>query len=73
MLGELLFTAEDKSKPCGGMREIKRVLWANIGVDAVDIGSLAFGLATGVVGKMPALLFAGAATAGIGLGMLGLH
>ena len=71
-LGELLLTAEDKTSPTGGRREIKRALWANIGCDAVDICSVAFGLASGTIGRLPAALLGGPAAVAIGLGTLGL-
>lgn len=72
-LGELLFTAEDKDSPNGGRREIKRALLAGIGCDCVDVASIVFGVATGTVGKAPALIFAGGAAAFVGLGALGMR
>jgi hypothetical protein len=69
-LAELLYTAEDKNSPNGGRREIKRALWAGIGCDVVDIASLAFGVATGTVGKAPAAIIGGGAVAFIGLAAL---
>ncbi|KAF2468518.1 uncharacterized protein BDR25DRAFT_344244 [Lindgomyces ingoldianus] len=73
VLGELLMTAEDENAHDGGRREIKRALWAGIGTDAIDIGAIAFGVATGTVGKLPGAIFAGGAVAFIGLGALGMR
>ncbi|KAF2262691.1 hypothetical protein CC78DRAFT_605740 [Lojkania enalia] len=73
ILGELLITAENKESPDGGRREIKRALWANIGADVVDVGSVLFGLATGTVGRAPAAIFGGGAAAFVILGVLGLR
>ncbi|KAF2243735.1 hypothetical protein BU26DRAFT_523327 [Trematosphaeria pertusa] len=69
ILGALLTTNEDKVS----RREMKRVVWANIGADAVDMCSIAFALATGTLGKLPAGLFAGGAAVGLGLEALGLR
>lgn len=71
-LGELLITAEDKNSPNGGRREIRRALWAGLGCDVADLASMAFGLASGTVGRVPALLFAGCAASLIGLGSFSL-
>jgi hypothetical protein len=73
VLGELLITAEDKNSADGGRREIKRALWAGIGADCVSLASFAFELASGTVGRAPALLFAGGAAATIGLSALGMR
>jgi hypothetical protein len=72
-LAELLYTAEDKNSSNGGRREIIRSLWAGIGCDAVDIASLAFGVATGTVGKAPAVIIGGGAVAFIGLAAVSLR
>lgn len=71
-LAELLYTAEDKNSPTGGKREIRRSLWAGIGCDAVDILSLAYGVATGTVGKVPAAIIGGGAVAFIALAAIGM-
>jgi hypothetical protein len=71
-LAELLYTAEDKNSPTRGRREIRRSLWAGIGCDAVDILSLAYGVATGTVGKAPAAIIGGGAVAFIALAAVGL-
>jgi hypothetical protein len=72
-LGELLLTAEDKNSPDGGRREIKRALWAGIGCDIADAASIAYGLATGTVGRAPALLLAGSAALAFGVGAVGVR
>ena len=66
-LGELLLTAEAKNSPNGGRREIKRALWAGIGCDVADVASIAFALATGTMGRAPAVIFGGGAVAFLGL------
>jgi hypothetical protein len=73
ILGELLYTAEDKRAPDGGRREIKRALWSNIAADAVDICSVGFAVATGSMGRLPGALVVGGAALGVGLGALGLR
>ncbi|KAJ4991999.1 hypothetical protein SVAN01_02594 [Stagonosporopsis vannaccii] len=73
VLGELLLTAEDKNAPDGGRREIRRALWTGIAADAIDIGSLAYAVAKGHVGKPTGGLFGAGAVVFIGLGALGLR
>lgn len=73
ILGDLLYTAEDKSVPDGGRREMRRALWGNIAADAVDICSIGFAVATGSLGRLPGVLIAGGAAVGVGLGALGLR
>lgn len=73
VLGELLLTAEDKSAPEGGRREMRRALWAGIAADAIDIGSLAYAVAKGHVGKPTGGLFGAGAVVFIGLGAWGLR
>ncbi|KAF2020895.1 hypothetical protein BU24DRAFT_416557 [Aaosphaeria arxii CBS 175.79] len=68
VLGELLYTAEDKTAADGGKREIKRALWANMASDAVDLGSVTFALATGTLGRIPSAAFAGGAIFALVLG-----
>ena len=65
-------TAEDKNSPDRGRREIKRALWANIGADAIDIGSIASGVAMGTFGRLPGVLLVGSALGAIGFGALGM-
>ncbi|ORY08447.1 hypothetical protein BCR34DRAFT_603533 [Clohesyomyces aquaticus] len=73
VLGELLFTAEDKTSHDGGRREIRRALWANMASDGIDVFSILFGVATGTMGKVPGSLLAGGAIAFLGLGALGMR
>jgi hypothetical protein len=73
VIGELLLTAGDDKLPDGGRREIKRMLWANIGTDVVDVGSILIGLATGTVGRAPAAIFGGGAAAFVILGAIGMR
>ncbi|KAF2001889.1 hypothetical protein P154DRAFT_618968 [Amniculicola lignicola CBS 123094] len=58
-LGELLFTAEDKTGPDGGRREIKRALWANIATDTADVAAVAYAFAVGNMGRAPAAMLGG--------------
>ncbi len=73
VLGELLLTAEDKNAPDGGRREMRRALWTGIAADAIDIGSLAYAVAKGHVGKPTGGLFGAGAIVFIGLGAWGLR
>ncbi|KAF2689992.1 hypothetical protein K458DRAFT_483510 [Lentithecium fluviatile CBS 122367] len=70
ILGELLYTSEDKNAIDGGRREVRRALWCNIAADTVDICSVGFAVATGGMGRVPGALFAGGAVVGVGLGAL---
>lgn len=67
-IGELLLTAEDKSSPNRGRREIKRALWLGIGVDLVDIASIVYGVATGTFPRDAALIFGSGAATSVALG-----
>lgn len=73
VLGELLLTAEDKDAPDGGRREMKRAIWAGIAADAIDMGSLAYAVAKGHVGKPVGGLFGAGAVVFVGLGAWGLR
>ena len=73
MLGELLWTARDSKVPDNSRREVKRALWAGIATDALDIGSLLFGLATGTVNRAAASLVGGGACVFIALGAIGMR
>ena len=87
VFGELLITAEhNEKKDCGRRqvpqvqaestltvaRELRRAIWAGIAADVVDIGSLAFGVAMGQVGKATGGLLGAAAVGAIGLAAVGL-
>jgi hypothetical protein len=61
VLGALLVTAEDKSIPSGGRRELKRTLWANIAADSMDVISIILSLAQGNLGRLPAAALGGGA------------
>ena len=52
---------------------MRRAIWAGIAFDMMDIGSLAFGVAMGQVGKTTGGLLGAAAIGAIGLGALGLR
>jgi hypothetical protein len=73
VIGELLLTAQDKNAPDGGRREMRRALWANIAADAFDIGSVAYAVAKGHVGKSTGGLLGAGAMVFIGLGAWGLR
>jgi hypothetical protein len=73
VLGELLLTAEDRSAPDGGRREMRRAIWTGIAADAVDIGSLAYAVAKGHAGKPTGALFGAGAVVFMGLGAMGLR
>ena len=73
VLGELPLTAEDKNAPDGGRREMRRKVWTGMAVDAIDIGSLAYAVAKGHVGKPTWGLFSAGAVVFIGLGAWGLR
>lgn len=73
VLGELLLTAEDKNTPGGGRREMRRALWTGIAADAIDVGSMAYAVAKGHVGKPTGGLFGAGAVVFIGLGAWGLR
>jgi hypothetical protein len=70
VLGELLLTADTKSKD---RTEVKRALWAGIATDALDIGATVFAIASGNLSKTGAGLFGGGATAFLLLGLVGLR
>jgi len=70
-LGEMLITAEDKSSPGGGRRELRRTLLACIGSDAVDVCSAVFAVATGAMDIVPGALSGGGAAVLMVLGCLG--
>ncbi|KAF2830570.1 hypothetical protein CC86DRAFT_163193 [Ophiobolus disseminans] len=72
VFGGLLITAEDKDSGDGGRREMRRAIWAGIAVDAVDIASLAFGVAVGQIGNATGGLLGAAAVGALGLGAVGL-
>ncbi|KAF2739691.1 hypothetical protein EJ04DRAFT_508551 [Polyplosphaeria fusca] len=61
VIGEVLFTAEDKTSPGGGRRELKRALWAGIAVDMLDFGSILYSFATGTMPPMTAAAWGGSA------------
>ncbi|OAL53959.1 hypothetical protein IQ07DRAFT_640976 [Pyrenochaeta sp. DS3sAY3a] len=73
VMGELLITAEDKKSPDGDRREIRRAIWTGIAVDTVDIGSVAYAVAMGHVGKTTGGLLGAAALGAIGLAAVGLR
>ncbi|KAH7068723.1 hypothetical protein FB567DRAFT_541059 [Paraphoma chrysanthemicola] len=73
VFGELLATAEDKERPDRGRREIKRAIWGALAADVMDLGAIAFGVATGQVGKTPGILLGAAAIGAIGIGAVGLR
>jgi hypothetical protein len=54
-------------------REIRRALWAGIATDAVDIGSVAYGLAIGHYGKTTGGLMGAAAVGSLAMGVMGLR
>lgn len=54
-------------------REVSRALWTNVAADALDIGSLVFGVAMGQVGRTTGGLFGAAAVGALGLGVAGLR
>jgi hypothetical protein len=53
--------------------EVGRALWTGAAADAVDIGSVAFGMAMGQVGRTTGGLFSAAAVGALGLGVVGLR
>ena len=73
VLGELLYTAENKHAADGGRREMKRALWRNIVSDATDICSIGFAVATGSMERLPAALLSSGAATGVVLGTLALR
>lgn len=53
--------------------EMRRVLWAGIAADAVDIGSLAYAVAMGQIGRATGGLLGAAAIGALGLAAVGLR
>jgi hypothetical protein len=54
-------------------REVSRALWTGVAADALDIGSLVYGIAMGQVGRTTGGLFSAAAIGALGLGIAGLR
>jgi hypothetical protein len=73
ILGELLYTAEDRNVPDKGRREMRRALWSNVAADAVDICCVGFAVSTGNMRMLPAALLIGGAAMGVGMGTIGLR
>lgn len=72
VIGELIYTAENKEGWDGGRRELRRALWASFACDTVDICSTLFGLAAGEIEWLPAALFGVGAAVFSGMAALGL-
>jgi hypothetical protein len=73
ILGELLYTAENRNVADGGRRELRRALWSNVAADAVDMCSAAFAVATGNMAMLPAAVLGGGAAMGVAMGAFGLR
>jgi hypothetical protein len=51
-------------------RETRRLMWANVATDAMDIAVLAFCVSKGAIGKTGAALVGGGAVAFLGMGLM---
>jgi hypothetical protein len=71
-LGGILVTADDKTLLDGGRRELRRVLWANVGCDMMDICSIGVAVTSGHIDQLPGALLTGCAMIGVCIGLLGL-
>lgn len=69
-VGELLLLADKKDKE---RKELKRMLWANIAVDAVDAAACGYGLAVGTMSRAGAGLLGGGALLFLALGVTSLR
>ncbi|KAF2095227.1 hypothetical protein NA57DRAFT_79716 [Rhizodiscina lignyota] len=69
VIGDLTWTA---SKDPKDRSELRRLMWANVATDAMDIGALAYGFATGTVSRAGAVLFGSGALLSVAMGAIGL-
>ena len=72
-LGGLLITAGDNPHLGEGRRELRRLLWANVSCDIIDICTLLFAVVTGQMDQLPATFLVGGAAMLVGIGFLGLR
>lgn len=68
-LGELLLLADRKDKE---RKELKRMLWANIAIDSVDLMACGYGFVMGTLSKTAVVGFGSGAILFLGLGVAGL-
>ncbi|KAL5377775.1 hypothetical protein DPSP01_009555 [Paraphaeosphaeria sporulosa] len=64
---------EDKNAAEGGRRELKRAMRLNTVVDALDLAAVGYGVATGMVGRLPGGLLAGGALTCVAMDLWGLR
>ena len=72
-LGEIIINSDDKTSPDRGSRELRRVLWASVGCDLIDVCSLALAVASGHMDRLPGTLLMTGAAMAAGMGLLGLR
>jgi hypothetical protein len=81
VLAELLWFVRPKSgdkntmspKTVEERRELRRILWANVATDSIDMAIVAYAASQGAIGKPAAVCFAAGATSALVLGLLGLR
>lgn len=81
-LGELTWTVKPQwpsaaTAPTGSTQheraELRRILWAGVAVDVLDVATVAYVYARGGLPRFAAGLYGGAALAFAGLGLVGLR
>ncbi|PVI05067.1 hypothetical protein DM02DRAFT_650992 [Periconia macrospinosa] len=72
ILGDLLYTAEDKTAADGGKREMRRALWGGMAADLFDAGVVVAAVSGGYLRKGPGSFFIGGVMVAVGQAVWGL-